>query len=77
VRRLQTPERRRPPEAAAHADVMEQIAYDILAYLAENPQAPLEEAEARELVAANLCRCTGYQGIIEAVLATARARRER
>jgi aerobic-type carbon monoxide dehydrogenase small subunit (CoxS/CutS family) len=33
------------------------------------------EAEARELVAANLCRCTGYQGIIEAVLATARARR--
>jgi aerobic-type carbon monoxide dehydrogenase small subunit (CoxS/CutS family) len=31
-------------------------------------------AEARELVASNLCRCTGYQGIIEAVLATARAR---
>jgi aerobic-type carbon monoxide dehydrogenase small subunit (CoxS/CutS family) len=32
------------------------------------------EAEIRELVAANLCRCTGYQGIVEAVLATARAR---
>jgi aerobic-type carbon monoxide dehydrogenase small subunit (CoxS/CutS family) len=33
------------------------------------------EAEVRELVASNLCRCTGYQGIIEAVVATARARR--
>ena len=30
--------------------------------------------QARELVASNLCRCTGYQGIFEAVLATARAR---
>ena len=33
------------------------------------------EAEVRELVASNLCRCTGYQGIVEAVLATARSRR--
>jgi carbon-monoxide dehydrogenase small subunit len=32
------------------------------------------EQEARELVASNLCRCTGYQGIVDAVLATARAR---
>ena len=32
------------------------------------------EAEIRDLVAANLCRCTGYQGIIDAVLATARSR---
>jgi aerobic-type carbon monoxide dehydrogenase small subunit (CoxS/CutS family) len=32
------------------------------------------EAEVRDLVAANLCRCTGYQGIIDAVLATARSR---
>jgi aerobic-type carbon monoxide dehydrogenase small subunit (CoxS/CutS family) len=50
------------------------------AYLAENAAgntgAPLGEDEARDLVAANLCRCTGYQGIVEAVLATARARRK-
>ena len=46
------------------------------AYLAENTETALEEDEARELVAANLCRCTGYQGIVEAVLATARARRK-
>jgi carbon-monoxide dehydrogenase small subunit len=32
------------------------------------------EAEIRELVAANLCRCTGYQGIVAAMLATARSR---
>ena len=46
------------------------------AYLAQRaPADGLTEAEVRELVAANLCRCTGYQGIIEAVLATARSRR--
>ena len=33
------------------------------------------EAEIRELAASNLCRCTGYQGIVAAMLATARARR--
>jgi aerobic-type carbon monoxide dehydrogenase small subunit (CoxS/CutS family) len=48
------------------------------AYLAEahliEAGEPLNEERARELVAANLCRCTGYQGIVEAILATARAR---
>jgi aerobic-type carbon monoxide dehydrogenase small subunit (CoxS/CutS family) len=44
-------------------------------YLAEEAT-QLTEARARELVAANLCRCTGYQGIIEAVLAIAQARQK-
>jgi len=48
------------------------------AYLAETEteaEAATEtEDQVRELVASNLCRCTGYQGIIEAIQATARAR---
>jgi aerobic-type carbon monoxide dehydrogenase small subunit (CoxS/CutS family) len=48
------------------------------AYLADAGRpAELTGEQARELVASNLCRCTGYQGIVEAVLATARARRPR
>jgi aerobic-type carbon monoxide dehydrogenase small subunit (CoxS/CutS family) len=44
------------------------IAHELLA---QNP-AP-SEADIRETISANLCRCTGYQGIIEAVrLAAAR-----
>jgi len=46
------------------------------AYFADTDTAAMTEARARELVAANLCRCTGYQGIVEAVLATARARQD-
>ena len=46
------------------------------AYLAEpDADGPLSEQAARDLVASNLCRCTGYQGIIDAIVATARARR--
>ena len=49
----------------------------IEAYLAEAGPGRLDSADAaRELIASNLCRCTGYQGIVEAVLATARARRK-
>jgi aerobic-type carbon monoxide dehydrogenase small subunit (CoxS/CutS family) len=49
------------------------------AYLAEREATSADhpsEEEIREVVAANLCRCTGYQGIVEAVLAVARARRD-
>lgn len=41
----------------------------ITAGLADNP-APTRE-EAREMVAGNLCRCTGYQNIVAAVLRAA------
>ncbi|PVZ14995.1 (2Fe-2S)-binding protein [Actinomycetospora cinnamomea] len=42
--------------------------------LAEQPDASREEV--REALSANLCRCTGYQTIVDAVCATARARQE-
>lgn len=38
--------------------------------LAENPDP--SEAEVREAIGGNLCRCTGYQQIVEAVLLAAR-----
>lgn len=42
-------------------------------FLAERPDADREEI--REAVSANLCRCTGYQTIVDAVEATATRRR--
>jgi carbon-monoxide dehydrogenase small subunit len=44
--------------------------------LADDDADALTEEQVRELVASNLCRCTGYQGIIEAIVATARSRRK-
>lgn len=41
----------------------------------ENPD-PTED-EAREMIAGNLCRCTGYQNIVSSVLRTAELARER
>lgn len=41
----------------------------------ENPD-PTEE-EAREMIAGNLCRCTGYQNIVASVLRTAELTSER
>ncbi|MGW7369325.1 (2Fe-2S)-binding protein [Streptomyces sp. NPDC054841] len=46
----------------------------IAAYLEENPD-PTEE-EAREAISGNLCRCTGYQNIVKAVLRAAEILRE-
>jgi aerobic-type carbon monoxide dehydrogenase small subunit (CoxS/CutS family) len=42
-------------------------------YLATEPEGA--EDEVREVVSSNLCRCTGYQGIVAAVTETACARR--
>jgi carbon-monoxide dehydrogenase small subunit len=44
-------------------------------FLAEQPNATKEEI--REVVAANLCRCTGYQTIVEAIDDCAVRRRQR
>jgi carbon-monoxide dehydrogenase small subunit len=45
----------------------------ISAFIEENPE-PTEE-EAREAIAGNLCRCTGYQNIVTSVLRAAELRR--
>jgi len=42
-------------------------------FLRDNP-AP-SEAEIREAISGNLCRCTGYQGIVDAVLDAAKTMR--
>jgi carbon-monoxide dehydrogenase small subunit len=42
------------------------------AFLLENPRPTADEV--RAAISGNICRCTGYLGIVEAVLATARAR---
>ena len=44
------------------------------AYLADDPDPDADEV--REVVAANLCRCTGYQGIVDAVTEVACSRRK-
>ena len=46
----------------------------ITGYLDDNPDP--SEAEAREAIGGNLCRCTGYQNIVAAVLRAAEIRRE-
>ncbi len=46
----------------------------ITAGLEENPDPTREEA--REMIAGNLCRCTGYQNIVAAVCRAAELRRE-
>jgi carbon-monoxide dehydrogenase small subunit len=45
------------------------------AFLAEAPDPT--ETQVREALAGNLCRCTGYQGIVAAALAVAAGRRRR
>ena len=47
----------------------------ITAYLTEHPDPT--EAEAREAISGNLCRCTGYQNIVKSVLRAAEIAKER
>jgi len=47
------------------------ILLTVYAHLRDGP--PPGEPEIREMLAGNLCRCTGYQFIVEAVAAAARA----
>jgi carbon-monoxide dehydrogenase small subunit len=49
------------------------ILMTVKAFLEEQPQ-PTEE-EVREALSGNLCRCTGYQNIVDAVLLAARGQR--
>ena len=44
------------------------------AFLQENPDP--SEAQVREALSGNLCRCTGYQNIVDAILLAARRLRE-
>jgi len=46
------------------------ILMTLTAALRDNPHPT--ESEVREMLAGNLCRCTGYQGIVDAVLAYTR-----
>ncbi|HEY4315066.1 MAG TPA: (2Fe-2S)-binding protein [Actinomycetes bacterium] len=46
----------------------------IAAYLEDHPEPT--EAEAREAISGNLCRCTGYQNIVASVLRAAEITRE-
>ncbi len=46
------------------------ILMTLIPFLQENPQ-PTEQ-EVREAISGNLCRCTGYQHIVDAVLLAAR-----
>jgi aerobic carbon-monoxide dehydrogenase small subunit len=47
------------------------IVMTVEAYLHELPE--VSEADVRALLAGNLCRCTGYQNIVRAVLSAARS----
>ena len=43
-------------------------------FLRDHPEPT--EAEVRDTLSGNICRCTGYQGIVDAALAAAKRMRE-
>jgi aerobic-type carbon monoxide dehydrogenase small subunit (CoxS/CutS family) len=70
------PERLTPLQEAMHDHHGLQCGYctpgilmTMTAFLTENPSP--SESEVREALSGNLCRCTGYQHIVDAVLAAA------
>ena len=50
------------------------ILMTMTAYLEENPSP--SELEVREALSGNICRCTGYQNIVDAMLSAAKTMRE-
>jgi carbon-monoxide dehydrogenase small subunit len=46
----------------------------LTAYLRDNPDP--SERDVREAISGNICRCTGYQGIVDAALDAAKTMRE-
>lgn len=76
VEALGTPEEMHPLQEAFHEAHGLQCGFctpgflmTLLPYLAENPDP--SEAEVREAISGNLCRCTGYQHIVDAALLAA------
>jgi len=64
-----------PIQAALHAHHGLQCGYctpgvvmTLLELQRENGSAPITEAAIREALSGNLCRCTGYQGMVDAAL---------
>ena len=81
VESLGTPANMHPLQRAFHESHALQCGYctpgflmTLLPFLEENPNPT--EAEIREALSGNLCRCTGYQHIVDAVALAARERGE-
>jgi carbon-monoxide dehydrogenase small subunit len=79
VEGLGTPERLHPLQQAFWEKHGLQCGYctpgilmTLVPFLAENPDPT--EPEVREALSGNLCRCTGYQNIVDAALWAARQR---
>ena len=78
---LGTPERLHPLQEAFIAHGAVQCGYCIpgmiltaLSYLDENPGRAPSREEIREAISGTLCRCTGYQKIVDAIAAFAAAK---
>ena len=79
VEGLGTPEQLHPLQEAFREKHALQCGYctpgflmTLIPFLAENPQPT--EAQVRDAISGNICRCTGYQNIVEAVILAASSR---